>query len=696
MNKHKISITILSAALLILAGAASAAAQEGPPPPLPLDPLSFPAYAEHTLSNGAKVIVVENNEQPVVTVNLRIKSGTAYDPQSKEGLAAFTASMLNKGTASRDSKEIAESIDFLGASMFASAGDDWTSATTTVLTEFLDDALEIMSDIIKHPTFPEDEFEIERKRTLTALQLEMSDPQAVAQRRFIKTIYGQHPYASLPTVESVSGMGTSDMVEFHSSHYRPQNALFVVAGDISPDDAVRVLEEYFGDWTKGDIPPLTMVAAPERTEREILFYHKPGSVQAVVRVGHLMEPATDPDWVSLDVAMRILGGGSQGWLYRVLRQEKGYTYGAYASAAKRIERGYFEARTEVRNEVTDSALTELFAVIDRIRDEPVPAEDLELAISAMTGSFPRQIETPRQVANQVATTQLRGLPKEYLETYRDRVAAVDAAEVQRVARKHFHPGNSVVIVVGDAAQIYDKVAEFGEVQLFDVEGNAISLAEVSVAASAFVFDPSVIEPITLVYTLNVQGNPMGETTTEVRRESVDGRDVIMSNETAAGMGFSSEQTLVFDAATFQGIEVDASQSMGAASMSVALALDGSMLKGSVSKMDGTTSEVDVEVPDGTLLPGMDTYVIWLSDFENDKEVKVPAFNATSGTLYSLKLKVVGESTITVPAGEFEVYEIDVSGGEASMKIYARKAAPHIVVKQEFLGQPVSLELKEIR
>ena len=135
MNKHKISITILSAALLILAGAASAAAQEGPPPPLPLDPLSFPAYAEHTLSNGAKVIVVENNEQPVVTVNLRIKSGTAYDPQSKEGLAAFTASMLNKGTASRDSKEIAESIDFLGASMSASAGDDWTSATTTVLTE---------------------------------------------------------------------------------------------------------------------------------------------------------------------------------------------------------------------------------------------------------------------------------------------------------------------------------------------------------------------------------------------------------------------------------------------------------------------------------------------------------------------------------------------------------------------------------
>lgn len=697
MTDRQLPTRILSAALLVLASAGSTLAQQGPPAPGPMDPISFPEYAEYTLSNGARVIVVENNEQPVVTVNLRIKSGSAYDPQGREGLAGSTAGMLNKGTTARDSKEIAESIDFLGASISASAGADWTSATATVLTAFLDEALEIMADMVKNPTFPEEEFEIERKRALTALQLELSSAESVAQRRFINDVYGDHPYASLPTEQSMTEMQRSDMVDFHSTYYRPGNALFVVAGDIGPDDAVKKLEEYFGDWGTGEVPALIAPAPPARTEREIFFYHKPGSVQAVIRAGHLLEPATHPDWVSMDVMMRILGGGSQGWLYRALRQEKGYTYGAYAIVAKRIEQGYFVADTEVRNEVTDSSLAELFTLLDKIRDEPVPQEDLELAVNAMTGSFPRQIETPQQVAGRVATSQLRGLPEDYLEKYRDRVAAVDVGEVQRVAQKHLHPDRLLVVVVGDANEIYDQVARFGEVQLFDVEGNAITLASIAVGASAFVFDPSIIEPVTLVYDLSMQGNAMGESTNTITRETVEGREIIKSEENLSStMGFSVEQTLTFDAATFQGIEVISGQSMGGRSMSVELSFDGNVVKGSVAKMDGTTSEVDTEVPEGTLLPGMDSYAIWLADFENNTEIKVPAFNASSGTLYSLSLNVVGKSTITVPAGDFEVYELEVTGSEATMKIFARVAAPHIVIRQDFPGQPVSLLLKEIR
>ncbi len=694
--KFRYPVVALSGALLTLLGTGSLVAQESPPGPLPLDPVSFPEFFERTLSNGAQVIVVENHEQPVVTVNLRIKSGSAHDPDGMEGLAATTASLLNKGTTSRDSKEIAEAIDFMGASLSASAAEDWTSATTTVLTAFLDDALAIMSDVIIHPTFPEDELEIERKRALTGLQIELSSPQQVAQRRFLQGLYGAHPYSSLPTEESVNAMQRSDMVAFHAAHYRPGNALFVVAGDVSVDDVVEKLEKHFGEWAGGETPSLEWAEPPARGEREIHFYHKPGSVQASVRIGHLMSPATDPDWPSLDVALRILGGGASGWLFQVLREEKGYTYGARASAAKRVDLGYFQASAEVRNEVADSALAVLFELLDRIRDEEVPAEDLELAINAITGSFPRRIETPQQVAGQVATTRLRGLSQEYLESYRERVAAVDATEVQRVAQKHLDPDRSLLVVVGDAGQIYDKVVQFGEVHLFDVEGNAITLADLEVKASEVTFDPSIIEATTLVYSLNVQGNPMGESTMEVTRETIEGREIIRSRETTSGMGFSSEQDLVFDATTFQGIEVTSEQTMGGNSMTVLVNLEGRAMTGSVTGMDGSTSEIDTEVVEGTLLPGMDGYVIWLSDFENNSEIKVPAFNAQSAMVYTLTLKVLGVSTITVPAGDFEVYELEVSGAEADMKIFARVAAPHIVVKQEFAAQPVTLELKEIR
>ncbi len=688
--------TILSVALLPFVGVGVLLAQEGPPEPAPLEPVAFPEYHEARLSNGAQVLIVENHEQPVVTVNLRIRSGSAFDPPGMEGLAAATASMLNKGTESRDATELAEAIDFIGAFVGAGAGDDWTSATATALTEFLDPAVEILADVVINPTFPEGELEIERKRVLTALQVELSQAASVAERQFIKGLYGDHPYASLPTVASVEAMQRDDMVGFHRAYYRPDNSLFVVAGDVDPDEMVDLLEQYFSGWEPQRVARVAMAGAPARGQRTIRFYHKPGSVQAVLRVGHLMEPATNPDWPSLDVAFRILGGGSQGWLYRTLREDKGYTYGSYASTAKRNDRGYFSAYAEVRNEVTDSSLADMFLLLDRLVAEPVPEADLALATDYITGSFPRQIETPQQVAGQIADVRMKGLPEDYLETYRTRVAAVDAAEVQRVATEHLHPDRALVVVVGDATQIYDAVAQFGEVELFDVEGNPITMADLEVKAADITFDTSPIEATTLVYSLVFQGNPVGELVTEITRESIDGRETIKSSTSGGAMTMTMSQEVVFDAETFTGISSNASQQAGGQGFEIDLRLMEGVVSGSVTGMTPEPQEINTEVVSGTLLPGMDDFVIWLADFDVNPELKLPAFSAMSGNAYILELKVVGETTVTVGAGEFEAYQIEVTSAEGSVVMYARKAAPHIILKQEPAGQPIVIELTEIR
>jgi zinc protease len=679
-----------------LSSVGSAVAQQAPPPALPLGAVDFPDYEEVTLSNGTQILIVENHEQPVVTVNLRIMSGSAYDPVGKGGLASLVADMLNKGTVTRDAKQIAQSVDFIGASIGASAGEDWTSATATALTKFLDEALEIMADMVINPTFPEDEFEIWRKRLLTGLQVQLSQPDQVATRRFIEGVYGDHPYGNLITEESLQSIGREDMVEFHRKNYRPDNALFVIAGNVERDDIVRKLEQHFGGWEPAPVGDVTMSVPPTRSGRAVHFYHKPGSVQAVIRIGHLMPPATDSDWVALDVGMQVLGGGSTAWLFQVLRQEKGYTYGSYASTAKRIDRGYFQAYAEVRNEVADSSMADMLALIDRIRSEPAPDADLKLAKDFLTGSFPRQIETPQQVAGQVATARLRGLPDDYLEKYRDRVAAVNAAEVQRVAAQHLQPDKALVVVVGDATEIYDKLAPFGAVKLFDVEGNPTTLAALAVTAAAFSFDATGIQPTTLVYSLNFQGNPVGEITTQVGRESLDGRDVVRSKTAGGAMTMTMEQEVVFEAATFTGIESHASQKMGARGIDIDLVLEGGVVTGTVAGMSEQPQQINAEVVDGTLLPGMDDYMIWLADFDANQQIEMPAFNAQSGSPYTLKLRVVGETTVTVPAGEFEAYQVEVSGGQGPVTIYARKQAPHIVLRQEPAGQPLVIELKELR
>ncbi len=271
------------------------------------------------------MLVVRNPEQPIVSVNLRVASGDADDPAGKAGVAGATATLIDNGTTTRSAEEIAEAVDFIGANLGAGSGPDWSNVTLNTTTANLEAGLDVFADVVMNPSFPEDEVEKERRRQLTALQVELSQPGSLASRRFFAEVYGPHPYGWSPNPESVEAITRDDLARFHDAHYRPDNALIVVAGDVQHDAIVESLNRHLAGWTPGAPAEAERPEPPSSASRTLHFVHKPGLVQAVMRVGHLMPPATEADWVGIDVAARVLGGGTTGWLFRILRGEKGYT-----------------------------------------------------------------------------------------------------------------------------------------------------------------------------------------------------------------------------------------------------------------------------------------------------------------------------------------------------------------------------------
>lgn len=695
--------TYVIAGALMLASATSLMAQaqtktlKSPPPPLPMGPVAFPAFVERTMRSGAQVLVVENHEQPVVSVNIYFRgAGSVSDPEGKTGVAELTANLLKAGTRTKSSLEIAQIFDGMGAQTFAGAGTDWASYSVTALKTDLDQALATAADVIMNPTFPADEFETQRKRTLTNLQVQLSQPAQLASRVFTTRVYGQHPYGRLTSTSSLRGITRDDLVNFHSTYYKPGNALVVIAGDVNPNEVIATFEKHFTGWTGSGPARPRYPAAPVSNAREIVLVNKPGAVQAAFRIGHTIVPATHPDWPALVVAQQILGGGSKGWLFDILREKKGYTYGAYAGSAQRLDPGHFQMQGDVRNEVADSALEIFIELAEKIKNEPVPAADLDLAKAQLTGSFPLTIETPSQIAGQVASARLLGQAKDHVQTWRQRLAAVTAADVQRVAKAHFRPENSVIVISGDANVLRPKLEKFGKITMVDEEGRAVT-AEASRAApvSTGPIDASVLKPQTLSYQVLFQGNPIAEQTTVLTRTQAGGKDLVKVTGTTSGM-FNASNELTFEARTFTPVAMNVNMQMGPQTLSQSLALANGKITGTVKGGPQGDKTIDAPAPAGTLLPGMDQYVLMLTNFGTTKEVVLPVFNAQTGTVSNFTAKVVGESKVTVPAGTYDVYELDVSSAEGAMKVFISKTTPGMVVKQEFAAQPVVMELKSVK
>ena len=506
----------------------------------------------------------------------------------------------------------------------------------------------------------------------------------------MERVYGEHPYGQSPTEETLQALDPAALAEFHREYYRPGDALFVVAGDVEPDAVARQLEDAFAGW-EGQAPEaMARPEPPTRTDRSLVFVHKPGSVQAVIGLGQLFPGATEADWPTLDLANQVLGSGSAGfaaWMNQILREEKGYTYGAYSQMAERQGPGYFGMRGEFRNEVADSSLAIMLDLAERLRAGDIPPEDLEAARSFLTGSFPLGIETPEQVASQVASNRLLGRPDSYLEEYRSRVAAADAGEVGREISNYVDPARMLIVVVGDATEVLDQVRPFADrVEVVDADGDPVDVAGLMAQAEADAdrtFDVSELRPREMEYAIMFQGNEVGTVVTRWVREG--DAFAVVTEQSLPGMQI--EQTTEFDALTFAPIRmVTSAGPMGEFALEIQ---DGRAVGQGLDPQQGP-QDVDVEVNPGTAFEGQVDLAMAVTDFEDAGEMTLSVLTS-AGAVQPMTLTVAGEETVEVPAGTFETYRLDLSG-QQPQTVWVTKADPHIVVKREVVGQPASIVL----
>ena len=442
--------------------------------------VKLPRAQETALENGLRVILLENHKVPTFSMQMTILSGGLSDPADHPGLASTTAALLREGTGKRTSREIAEQVDSLGATLTAGSGlSTFTSAVSASgLVENLDQMLEIFADVIRNPGFPKEEVEKYKSRTVSQRQFLKSNPGFLAQNRFSRAIYGNHPAGQVVApVDAINKTMPEDLAQFHSKHYLPNNAMLSIVGDVTLKEIMPKIERAFGDWKQGEVPKTTIPEVPTPSKAKIHLIDRPASVQTYIVLGDLGITRTDPDYFSLLLMNKIVGGGPASRLFMNLREDKGYTYGAYSSFSGTKHRGTWTASSSVRTEVTDAAMKEFMYELNRIRDEKVPAEELENAKRSLIGSFALSLEQPQSLLSNIVIQKLYNLPADYWDTYPQKVAAITAEDVHRAAQKYVDLKHLQIVAVGDASKINKDMAAYGEMEVYDREGKLVKSAD---------------------------------------------------------------------------------------------------------------------------------------------------------------------------------------------------------------------------
>ncbi len=435
---------------------------EAPPRPLQARDAKFPPYDIQTLPNGLQVVVVLHHEQPAVTMRLLVRAGAASDPKDKLGLARLTASLLDQGTTTKSAQEMNDAIDFIGGAMGASAGTDLTFAHMVVMKDSFETGMRMLSDMARHPGFAQSEIDRQRQQTLSSLQVSLEDPEYVANSVFDRLVYGFHPYGmpDIGTAETLGSITRNDIIAFHQRYFAPNNAILAIVGDVTSDEAFSMAKKVFGDWERRDVPTQKYMDPPDATRR-VVIVNKPDAVQTEVRVGHIGIPRNHPDYMALNLAIRILGGEGSNRLHQVLRTERGLTYGAQANLDALKETGDFQAETNTRSDATGEVLRLIVDEFWRMQRDRVGTLELDNAKAYLTGSFPLTIETPDSIAMQVVTALFYGLPLQELQTFRERVNAVTVDDVQRVSRAFLRPDRLSVVLVGNATAFSSQLRGVG-------------------------------------------------------------------------------------------------------------------------------------------------------------------------------------------------------------------------------------------
>jgi zinc protease len=435
---------------------------DSPPSPLPSRQVQFPAYETRMLPNGLQVVVVLHHEQPAVSARLLVRAGSAFDPQGKAGVASLVASLLDQGTTTRDAETIADTIDSMGGVLGTGAGNDLTFINVVVMKDSFGFAMELLSDVARNPAFANEEIDRQRQQSLSGMRVRYEDPDYVADTVFDRLVYGFHPYGTpgSGTPESIRGLTRADFEAFHRQYFLPNNSILAIVGDVTAAEAFETATRVFGSWAQGDIASPMMTEPPAPTRR-VIVVNKPDAVQTEIRVGHIGVPRKHPDYMPLNMAIKILGGEGGNRLHRVLRTDRGLTYGAEADMVTLKRSGDVVANTDTRSETTAEALRLVVDEFSRLQRDRVNSRELADAQAYLSGSFPLTIETPEAIAMQVLNAVFYELPLDELQSYRERVNAVTPDDVLRVARDYVKPDRLSVVLVGNASAFVGQLAGMG-------------------------------------------------------------------------------------------------------------------------------------------------------------------------------------------------------------------------------------------
>lgn len=455
--RRRLAIPVCSFTLVQLV-AASASAQvvdwpaERPPRALPARSTSFPTYQIRTLPNGLQVVAVSHHEQPAVSLRLLVRAGSAQDPSNKPGVAYLAASLLDQGTTTKNAEQVASTIDSIGGAIGAGAGSDITFINAAVMKDSLGLALDLVSDLARHPAFANEEIDRQRQQIVSGLKVSYDDPDYLAGIVFDRLVYGFHPYGrpDSGTPESIAAVTRDDLLAFHKRWFGANNAILAIVGDVSADEAFQGAERAFGSWERVQQPAVKAEEPPPPTRRVVII-DRPGAAQTEIRVGNIALPRRHPDYLALDIATKILGGEGGNRLHRVLRSERGLTYGASADLNALKDTGQIVAETDTRSEKTAEALRLMVEEIVRLQRQRVQQRELSDAQEYLTGSFPLTVETPSAIALQVLNAVFFGLDLNELQTYRERVNATTVDDIQRVAQQYLRPDKLSIVLVGDAS-----------------------------------------------------------------------------------------------------------------------------------------------------------------------------------------------------------------------------------------------------
>ncbi|RKQ49837.1 putative Zn-dependent peptidase [Roseivirga pacifica] len=474
---------LFTLAMLVLCTAAFAQVDRSKlPEPAEAREIEIGDYDKFTLKNGLTVIVVENDKLPTLSWTLSFDNGTITEGK-KAGYTSIFGQVMRAGTTSKSKEVLNEEIDFMGASV--NVGSSSISAFS--LSKYKEDILSIFTDILYNPAFPQDEFDRAIEQTLTGLKQSKDNPDAImANVRGVVNYGKKHVFGEIVTEETIGNIELQDLKNHYIHYFKPNIAYLVVVGDIKTKEAKKLVEQHFGDWESGEVL-IEDFKQPEPVEKTtVSFVDRPASVQSVINITYPIDnkPGSD-DVTKLSLLNTILGGGGLSTRLNMnLREDKGYTYGAYSSMGSSRYSATFNANASVRNEVTDSAMVQFMYELNKISTELVSEEEFELAKNTAKGSFARSLESRGTVASFALNTEINDLPEDYYANYLKRVDAITREDLLEVAKKYVRPDKANIIVVGKADEVADKLKQFGEITYYDAEGNVIDVEAAKAAVAS--------------------------------------------------------------------------------------------------------------------------------------------------------------------------------------------------------------------